>query len=102
MHYYKIIRDGRITQAGSQSFPVQETETTKPITHGEYESLVAEWKAHAEMVQSYAEKIQSGEITLDDVPEDCKAEVEAIITAPIPPTPEDAAVESLLQKVSEI
>ncbi len=100
MYFYKLIKDGKAARAGIQSFSVQETEIIKSITQEEHNSLVAEWKAHAEAVQSYAEQIQNGEIKLDDVPKELRAEVEEIVTAPVLPTEEE--VESLLQKVSEI
>lgn len=75
-YFYKLIKDGKIVQVGSQSFPATETTEIKPITKEEHDSLVAEWKEHAAKVREYVEQIQKGEITLDEVPEDCKTEVE--------------------------
>ena len=42
-------------------------------------------RTHEETVQWYVEQVNSGEMTLDEVPEDYRAEVEAIIT----PQPSD-------------
>lgn len=102
MHYYKIIKDGKITQVGSQSFPVTETEEIKPITQEEHDSIVTEWQEHAAKVQEYVDKVKSGEMTLDDVPEEYRAEVEEIMNRPEPPDPEQQEVDELLEEVSRI
>lgn len=101
MHYYKVITDGLITQIGSGS---KETTMFTPITQEEYNSLIAkmqnkpedtleqkyvldseteEYKAvettHEEKVDWYRKAVESEEMAIDEVPEEYKSEVEALL-----------------------
>lgn len=59
-------------------------------------------RTHEETVAWYVDKVNSGEMTLDEVPEEYRAEVETQITPePDPdPDPEQAVVDSIMQEVS--
>ena len=65
----------------------------------ETEQYVACPRTHEETVQWYVEQVNSGEMTLDEVPEDYRAEVEAQVN-PTEPDPEQAVVDSIMQEVS--
>lgn len=85
MKFYKVIENEKITMLGkSKRIP----ENSVEITEEEYNVLLSEIKAHAQLVNEYVAKVQAEEIKLEEVPEDCYAEVEAIINAP-QPEPED-------------
>ena len=56
---------------------------------------------HELMVGAYASAVISGKMTLDEVPEDYRAEVEAQVNL-TEPDPEQAVVDSIMQEVSEI
>lgn len=58
-------------------------------TKKEYESKLVEIKAHIAPIYSYVLKIQSGEITIEDVPKEYYEEVYNIINAPEPEEPEE-------------
>lgn len=75
-YFYKRIKDEKIVQVGSQAFPVTETEEFKPIAKEEHDSLVAEWKELAAAVETYTAQVKAGEIELSAVPENCRVEVE--------------------------
>ena len=105
--FYKIVNDNIITMVGKWSVnPENGVEITeekkaqlesviasKPADtlesvyrlSAETEQYVACPRTHEETVQWYVEQVNSGEMTLDEVPEDYRAEVEAIIT----PQPSD-------------
>ena len=101
MFYYKAIQDGIITQIGSGS---KETTMFTPIAQEEYNSLLAkmqrkpedtlehkyvldseteEYKAvettHEDKVSWYLKAVESEEMSLQDVPEDYRSEVEALL-----------------------
>lgn len=101
MYFYKVIQDGIITQIGSGS---KETKQFTPITQEEYNSLLAkmqskpedtleqkyvldseteEYKAiettHEEKVDWYRKAVESEEMAIDEVPEEYKSEVEALL-----------------------
>ena len=61
----------------------------------QYEPFV---RTHEETVQWYVEQVNSG-MSLDEVPEDYRAEVEAQVN-PTEPDPEQAVVDSIMQEVS--
>lgn len=65
-----------------------ETEQYEPFT-----------RTHEETVQWYVERVSSGEMTLEEVPEDYRAAVEAKIT-PTEPDTEQKVVNSILDEVS--
>jgi len=75
MFYYKKIKDGEIIEFGTHSLIVP-TEAIE-ITEEEYKLLAAELEEYQAKVGEYVQQVTSGEITLDDVPEDYRAEVKA-------------------------
>ena len=80
MFYYKKIKDGEIIEFGTHSLIVP-TEAIE-ITEEEYKLLAAELEEHQAKVGEYVQQVTSGEITLDDVPEDYRAEVETKLPKP--------------------
>lgn len=69
----------------------------------EYEIKLKEVQAHVALIDDYVSKVQEGEITLEEVPEEYFAEVAAIINAPEPepePDPRQALVNELIAEVS--
>ena len=56
-------------------------------------------RTHEETVQWYVEQVNNGEMTLEEVPEDYRAEVEAQVNL-TEPDPEQAVVDSIMQEVS--
>ena len=123
MKLYKQIENGYITMLGkSPSIPTNAEEITeekynqlmetiqnKPsdtletiyYLSAETETYVGRETTHAEKVEWYASAVLSGQMTIEEVPEDYKAEVEAKL-----PTPEpekytlDEAATILAQEVS--
>lgn len=65
----------------------------------ETEQYVAFTRTHEETVQWYVEQVNNGEMTLEEVPEDYRAEVEAQVNL-TEPDPEQAVVDSIMQEVS--
>lgn len=63
---------------------------------GQYEPFA---RTHEETVEWYVEKVNNGEITLDEVPDDYRAEVETQVN-PTEPDTEQAVVDSIMQEVS--
>lgn len=97
MYFYKVIQEGIITQIGSGS---KETKQFTPITQEDYNSLLAkmqskpedtleqkyvldgeteEYKAiettHEDKVDWYRKAVEKGDMTVDEVPEEYRAEV---------------------------
>ena len=56
-------------------------------TKEEYDNKMVEVKAHVALINDYVSKVESGEITLADVPEEYYSEVDAIVNAPEPEEP---------------
>ena len=56
-------------------------------------------RTHEETVAWYVEQVNSGEMTLEEVPEDYRSEVETQVN-PTEPDPEQAVVDSIMQEVS--
>lgn len=104
MKYYKVVKDGIIEMIGSGS---KETTLFTPITEDKYEELQAIMKlkpddtleekyllddetemyigietTRYEKCQCYANAVTSGELTIDDVPEEFKADVESLLPQP--------------------
>lgn len=123
MKYYKTIENGIIVYIGeSNRIPTGGVEITaeekakleavisaKPADTLEYVyRLSAETeqyepfaRTHEETVAWYVEKVNSGEMTLEEVPEDYRSEVEAKLPTPIEPTYTlDEAATILAQEVS--
>ena len=119
--FYKIVNDNIITMVGKWSVnPENGVEITeeekarlesviasKPADtlesvyrlSAETEQYVACPRTHEETVQWYVEQVNSGEMTLDEVPEDYRAEVAEHII-PTEPDTEQAVVDSIMQEVS--
>ena len=79
-NFYKRIVDGQIVQLNAHPHPVNGEDLVE-ITEAEYNRLLAETAQHAENVRTYTEQVRTGEITLADVPEDCREEVTRNIDA---------------------
>ena len=62
----------------------------------QYESFA---RTHEETVQWYVEQVNNVEMTLEEVPDDYRAEVESQVN-PTEPDPEQAVVDSIMQEVS--
>ena len=121
--FYKYVLDGIIVKVGTSiSIPTECIEITleekshlesvidaKPADtlesvyrlSAETEQYEPFTRTHEETVVWYVEQVGSGEMTLDEVPEDYRAEVEAQVN-PTEPDPEQAVVDSIMQEVSEI
>lgn len=101
MFFYKAIQEGIITQIGSGQ---KETTVFTPISQEEYNSLLAKMKSkpsdtleqkyvldaetgeykavettHDEKVSWYLRAVESEEMSLQDVPEEYRSEVEALL-----------------------
>lgn len=98
MKYYKIVKDGYITLIGkSQKMPINGTEITvakhtelsEKIKNKPEDTLEAVYRmsntteeyvpcerTHEETVNWYMAKVSSGEMTINEVPEEYRAEVE--------------------------
>ena len=121
--FYKIVENGYITMIGSPNVPSNGEEITEEkhaelsekIKNRPADTLEAVYRlsneteiyapcerTHEETVDWYAEKVSGGEMTIEEVPEDYRAEVEAKL-----PTPEetkytlDEAATILAQEVSQ-
>ena len=105
--FYKIVENGYITMIGSPNVPsngveiaeekytelcntikVRPQDTLESVYRlsNETETYVACERTHEETVDWYVEKVSGGEITLEEVPEDYRAEVEAKLPTPTEPT----------------
>ena len=125
MKYYKVVENNIITQFAIQpnniipSFAVEITEQkhielsekikSKPADtleavyrlSNETEQYVAVPRTHEETVDWYVQAVSSGTMTLDEVPEDYRVEVESKLPTPIEPTYTlDEAATILAQEVS--
>ena len=120
--FYKIVENGYITMIGWPNVPSNGEEITEEKYHSlitemgnkpedvleaiyrlsnETETFVPCERTHEETVAWYVEKVSGGEMTLDEVPEDYKAEVEAKLPTPTEPTYTlDEAATILAQEVS--
>lgn len=119
--FYKIVNDNIITMVGKWSVnPENGVEITEE-EKAQLESVIAAKPAdtlesvyrlsaeteqyepftrtHEETVQWYVEQVNSGEMTLEEIPEDYRAEVEAQVNL-TEPDPEQAVVDSIMQEVS--
>ena len=121
--FYKIVENGYITMIGSPNVPsngveiteAKHTELSEKIKNkpedtleavyrlsNETEEYIAIPRTHEETVDWYVQKVSGGEMTLEEVPEDYRAEVEGRL-----PQPEeqkytlDEAATLLAQEVSQ-
>ena len=120
--FYKMVENGNITMIGSPNVPSngeeiteqKYTELSEKIKNkpedtleafyrlsNETETYVPCERTHEETVDWYVEKVSVGEMTIEEVPEVYKAEVEAKLPTPTEPTYTlDEAATILAQEVS--
>ena len=105
--FYKIVENGYITMIGSPNVPSNGVEITaekhaelsniikaRPQDtlesvyrlSNETETYVPCERTHEETVDWYVEKVSGGEMTLEEVPEEYRSEVEAKLPTPTEPT----------------
>ena len=97
--YYEITENGyHIKDRNDPLFHVHQYEQYIPDPSKSYEEN-AQAQMHELMVGAYASAVISGKMTLDEVPEDYRAEVEAQVNLTEPDT-EQAVVDSIMQEVS--
>ena len=119
--FYKYVLDGIIVKVGTSiSIPTECIEITleekshlesvidaKPADtlesvyrlSAETEQYEPYQRTHEETVAWYAEQVNGGEMTLDEVPDDYLSEVEAQVNLTEPDTEQDV-VDSIMQEVS--
>ena len=121
--FYKIVENGYITMIGksqrvpsngeeiteekhtelSNTIKVRPEDTLEAIYRlsNETETFVPCERTHEETVDWYVEKVSGGEMTLEEVPEEYRSEVEAKLPTPTEPTYTlDEAATILAQEVS--
>ena len=121
--FYKIVENGYITMIGktqrvpsngeeitaekhaelSNTIKARPQDTLESVYRlsNETETYVPCERTHEETVDWYVEKVSGGEMTLDEVPEEYRAEVEAKLPTPTEPTYTlDEAATILAQEVS--
>lgn len=120
--FYKIVENGYITMIGSPNVPSNGEEITEEKhaelsekikarpqdtleavyrLSNETEEYVPCERTHSETVDWYVQAVSSGTMTIEEVPEDYRAEVEAKLPTPTEPTYTlDEAATILAQEVS--
>ena len=121
--FYKMVENGYITMIGksqrvpsngveiteekytelSNTIKVRPQDTLEAIYRlsNETETFVPCERTHEETVDWYVQKVSGGEMTIDEVPEDYRSEVEAKLPTPTEPTYTlDEAATILAQEVS--
>lgn len=99
MFYFKFIDENGKTQIGTNSVTVPTGHLE--ITETEYNALLAEFQEHQSKIEDYVQKVTSGEITIDEVLDDYREEVQARIQdMPEPTYTLDEAATILAQEVS--
>ena len=120
--FYKIVENGYITMIGSPNVPSngveitaeKHTELSEKIKARPEDTLEAVYRlsneteeyvpcerTHSETVDWYVQAVSSGTMTIEEVPEDYRAEVEAKLPTPTEPTYTlDEAATILAQEVS--
>ena len=121
--FYKIVENGYITMIGkSQRVPSngeeiteeKHTELSEKIKNKPEDTLEAVYRlsnetetyvpcerTHDETVDWYVQKVSGGEMTLEEVPEDYRSEVEAKLPTEQPTYTLDEAATLLAQEVSQ-
>lgn len=121
--FYKTVENGYITIIGkSQKVPsngeeiteAKHTELSNTIKvrpedtleavyrlSNETETYVPCERTHDETVDWYVQKVSGGEMTIEEVPEDCRSEVEAKLPTEQPTYTLDEAATLLAQEVSQ-
>lgn len=120
--FYKIVENGYVTMIGSPNVPSngvkiteeKHTELSEKIKNkpedtleavyrlsNETETYVACERTHSETVDWYVQAVSSGTMTIEEVPEEYRVEVEAKLPTPTEPTYTlDEAATLLAQEVS--
>ena len=120
--FYKIVENGYITMIGSPNVPSNGVEITEEKhtelsntikarpqdtlesvyrLSNETETYVPCDRTHEETVDWYVEKVSGGEMTIEEVPEEYRSDVEAKLPTPTEPTYTlDEAATILAQEVS--
>lgn len=75
MKYYKVIENDEVMQFAKQPNNIIPSFAVK-ITAEEYAQLKADFAAKQATIADYVEKVNGGEITIEEVPEEYRAEVE--------------------------
>ena len=76
--YYKIVYEEGIQIGQQKNLPTNGIEITKE----EYESILLDKKAHAELLEEYFNKVKNGEMTIDKIEnEEDRAEIQRRIDA---------------------
>lgn len=78
-YFYKIEKEGKLLQIGSQSFPADAGTGQTPIEESEYNALLAEIKENAELVREYSVKYMNGEMTWKDIPDGYREEAGSMV-----------------------
>lgn len=94
MKYYKY--DNGFGKQPNNIIPPYATE----ITYEEYLALQTAFEARQKKIADYVEKVKAGEIALEEVPEEYRAEVEAIINVPEPVDPKQALIDEIIAEVN--
>ena len=101
MKYYKVIENEELKMIGTGSVV---PDAGEEIEKEEYDQLMAQIKAdaeaHRQAVQQYAEQVKAGTITIDQVPEEYREEVEYIVNPPQPVDPEQALIDEIVKEVA--
>lgn len=71
MYYFALYENDKLVSFGTSSIPP----ITGEITEAEYNALMA---VHTAKID-YAERVFAGEITIDEVPEEYRADVEELV-----------------------
>lgn len=100
MKYYKVIENEELKMIGTGSVV---PDAGEEIEKTEYDQLMAQIKAdaeaHRQAVEDYAEQVKAGTITIDQVPEEYREEVEYIVNPPQPVDQEQQFIDSIIQEV---
>lgn len=119
--FYKIVQNGYITMIGSPNVPSNGEEITKEKhtelsekiknrpadtleavyrLSNEIEEYIAIPRTHDETVDWYVQAVSSGTMTIEEVPEDYRSEVEAKLPTEQPTYTLDEAATLLAQEVN--
>lgn len=80
-HYYKLVKNGKLIALYEQNGAINDTDYTE-LTEEQYNAELNAMIEFAKVIRQYIEQVKDGTITIDDVPEDYKSEVEATINQP--------------------
>lgn len=78
-YFYKIEKEGKLLQIGSQSFPADAGTGQTPIEESEYNALIAEIKARVDLASEYSVKYMNGEMTWKDIPDGYREEAGSMV-----------------------